>query len=175
MPLLWKSCRFHECASWWRQTGSHSCSESMNPSMILVWELHRCWLWKRQLRAHSCNETYVNDISTSSFQLVCSSWLCDRFSPSLWGRALANSWVRQQTIWMMWTEPMKDQRQCGSYCVRPRVISKVRGSSLRATSHGYASRSILVVTMNTWTMPSHSTVKDAMSTETGDSWHLVLL
>ena len=29
--------------------------------------------------------------------------------------------------------------------------------------------------MNTWTMSSHSTVKDAMSTETGDSWHLVLL
>ena len=84
-------------------------------------------------------------------------------------RALANSWVRQQTIWMMWTEPMKDQRHCGSYCVRPRVISKVRGLSLRATSHGYASRSILVVTMNTWTMPSHSTVKDAIH---WDRWQL---
>ena len=158
------SCRFHECVSWRKQMRSHSCSESSTGADRGKdsWEL-------------SCNETSVCDISTSSFQLVCSSWLCDRFSPSLWGGALADIWVRQQSMWMMWTEPMEDQRQCGSYCVRRRVVSKVRGLSLRATSHGYASRSTLVVTMNTWTMPSHSTVKDAMSTETGDSCHLVLL
>ena len=106
-----------------------------------------------------------------------SKWsrLYDRFPPSLWGGALANSWVRQQIIWMMWTEPMMDQGQCTSCCIRPRVISKVQGSSLRATSHGYASQLILVTTVNTWIVLSHCTVNDDMSTEIDDSWHLVLL